>query len=195
MPCSNELAAAKLRRWETFLHRFRLPDWEEIPDFGLYMEQVIDLLKQYLDYLPPELKEEYCLTASAINNYVRTKVMPVPVKKRYYREHIAYLIMILTLKQSLSIAMIQKLMPMGLTRPEVERIYSAYARRHRQAAEYFIGQVKLAAGPILGHAGAEDTAVETTEELIALSAITGGFSRLLAEKLLLLDDAETAEDA
>ena len=91
MACSNPYVAAKLRRWEKYLDNYRLPEWEAIPDFGLYMEQVIDLLKQYLDYLPPELKEEQFITASTINNYVRTKVMPEPIKKRYYREHIAYL--------------------------------------------------------------------------------------------------------
>ena len=79
----NELIAAKLRRWEKYLERYRLPSWEEIPDIGLYMEQVVVILKQYLDYLPPELKEEQFITAATINNYVRTKIMPMPVRKRY----------------------------------------------------------------------------------------------------------------
>ena len=100
MAYDNALVAGKLRRWERYLDNFRLPQWEEIPDFGLYMEQVITLLREYLDYLPPELKEEQFITAATINNYVRTKVMPEPVKRRYYRVHIAYLIIILTLKQS-----------------------------------------------------------------------------------------------
>ena len=89
MAFCSELVAGKLRRWERYLHNFRLPEWKDIPDFGLYMNQLIDLLKKYLDYLPPELKEEQFITAATINNYVRTKVMPEPVKKRYYREHIA----------------------------------------------------------------------------------------------------------
>ena len=101
MPYSDELVAFKLRKWEKYLNDYRLPQWEEIPDLGLYMEQIIDLLKQYLDYLPPELKEEQFITASTIHNYVRTRVMPQPRKKKYYREHIAYLIMILTLIRGL----------------------------------------------------------------------------------------------
>ena len=111
MNFDNDLVVGKLRRWEKFLAAYRLPEWDAIPDFGLYMEQVVQLLKQYLDYLPPELKEDQLITVAAINNYVRTKVMPEPRKKRYYRLHIAYLIMICTLKQSLSIAMIQKMIP------------------------------------------------------------------------------------
>ena len=118
MRYDKALVAGKLRRWETYLNNYRLPTWEQIPDLGLYMEQVIVLLRQYLDYLPPELKEEQqFITAAAINNYVRTRIMPQPRKKRYYREHIAYLIMILTLKPTLSMALIQRLTLLGKIRP------------------------------------------------------------------------------
>lgn len=58
MDYDKRLVAGKLRRWEAYLDAYRLPSWEEIPNIGLYMEQVILLLKHYLDYLPPELKEE-----------------------------------------------------------------------------------------------------------------------------------------
>ena len=44
------------------------------------MEQVVQLLKQYLDYLPPELRQTEPITAAAINNYVRTKLLPEPRK-------------------------------------------------------------------------------------------------------------------
>ena len=151
MAYDNALVAGKLRRWEHYLNSFRLPAWDEIPDFGLYMEQVITLLRDYLDYLPPELKDEQFITASTINNYVRLHVMPEPVKKRYYRRHIAYLIVILTLKQSLNIALIQKIIPMGLEESEVAKIYSVYAHRHRQAAIHFMEQVRMLSGPILSH--------------------------------------------
>ena len=187
MSYDKALVAGKLRRWEHYLDSFRLPDWDEIPDFGLYMDQVVSLLGDYLDYLPPELKEEQFITASTINNYVRMRVMPEPVKKRYFRRHIAYLIIILTLKQSLSIALIQKIIPMGLEEGEVAKIYGTYARRHRQAAGHFMEQVRMVAGPILDHKDATELSTDTTEELIALMAIMGGFARLLAEKLMLLE--------
>ena len=109
MAYDNDLIAGKLRRWEKYLEHYRLPAWEEIPDFGLYMEQVVQLLKQYLSYLPPGLKQSQTITSAAINNYVRTKMLPEPRKKKYYRVHIAYLIMICTLKQSLSLSMLQTL--------------------------------------------------------------------------------------
>ncbi len=187
MAYDNALVAGKLRRWEHYLDSFRLPSWDEIPDLGLYMEQLTVLLKEYLDYLPPELKEEQFITASTINNYVRMHVMPEPVKKRYYRVHIAYLVVILTLKQSLSISLIQKIIPMGLTENEVRKIYETYVQRHRQAAKLFMDQVRMAAGPILNHKERASISAESAEELIALTAIMSIFTRLMAEKLLLLD--------
>lgn len=192
MSYDKQLVAGKLRRWERYLDRFRLPAWEEIPDIGLYMEQVVTLLREYLDYLPPELKEEEAVTAAAINNYVRTRVMPGPQKKRYYRVHLAYLIMICTLKQGLSISLVQKLLPVGLPLEEVRRIYSRYAERHRVTAQYFTQQVYAAAALFLDLEPESALTTDRVEELIASAAVLGGFSRLLAEKLLLLEGRTVA---
>lgn len=191
----KSFVADKLRRWEKFLRNFRLPMWEEIPNLGLYMDQIIVLLTEYLDYLPPEIKEDKYITASTVNNYVRIKAMPEPVKKKYYRTHIAYLIMICTLKQTLNIATLQKLIPVGISEDEVRGIYNAYAERHRAMAEHFIEQVKIAATPILDENNPGD-ATKQTNDLIAASAISAGFARLLSEKLLALsenDDSATTK--
>ena len=193
MEYDNDLVAAKLRRWEKYLNNYRLPKWEDIPNFGLYMEQMIELLKQYLDYLPPELKEEQFITAATINNYVRTKVMPEPRKKRYYRPQIAYLIIILTLKQSLSLAMIQRLIPYGLSDEELEKKYMAYATQHNATAQYFTEQIRTVAAPILKHDNAVPISTDRVEDLITMNAILGGFTRLFAEKLLLLQDKAEEE--
>ena len=188
MGYDNQLTAAKLRRWEIYLHDYRLPRWEDITDLGLYMEQVLTLLRQYLDYLPPELKEEQFITAATINNYVRNRFMPEPCRKKYYRVHIAYLIMICTLKQSLSLSMLQTLLPGNLPEEDVRRAYSSFAQRHSLCAQYFVDQVKLSAAAMLEPDMVTELAVQDTTELIASAAILSGLSRLFAEKLLLLKD-------
>ena len=190
----NDLIAAKLRRWETYLDRYRLPAWEEIPDIGLYMEQVVVVLKQHLDYLPPELKEEQCITAAAVNNYVRNKQMPQPVKKRYYRVHLAYLLMICSLKQGLSLSLIQRLLPADLSEEELKVVYERYAERHHLAALYFSRQVRLCAADFLHHEERNELASDRPEDMIAASAVVGGFARLLAEKLLLLEGQAADEE-
>ena len=112
MSYDKELIIHKLERWDRFITNYHLPDWDFIPDLGLYMDQVVVLLVQYLSFIPsiPGGKESF-VTSSAINNYVRLKIMPAPVKRKYYRVHIAYLIMILTMKQSISISDVQKIIP------------------------------------------------------------------------------------
>ena len=105
MQYDKELIAHKLDRWDRFITDYHLPEWDSIPDLGLYMDQVVVLLAQYLNFIPamPGGKESF-VTSSTINNYVRLKIMPAPVKRKYFRVHIAYLIMILTMKQSISIS-------------------------------------------------------------------------------------------
>lgn len=195
----KELIASKLRRWEAYMHRFKLPMWDEIPNFGLYMEQVIVLLKQYLDYLPEDINDrQQIITSSMINNYVRTKIMPEPVKKKYYRIHLAYLIMICTLKQSMNFADLKNLIPTGVSEAEVKVFYESFATHHRSTTEFFVAQTRLLAANILGHEKAGQYAVESPTDLITVSAVISGFSGVLANKLLLLEgktlkDEETSE--
>ena len=78
----QQLAAQKLRRWEDILKERALPSWEQFPALELYMDQVTSLLTEYLSFLPKEEGADSVVTAAAINNYVRKKIMPPPVKKR-----------------------------------------------------------------------------------------------------------------
>lgn len=188
MSYDKELVEGKLLRWEKYINDYHLPRWEEIPNFGLYMEQVIEVIKQYLDYLPPELKDEQFITAPTINNYVRKKVMPEPKKKMYYREHIAYLLIILTLKQSLSLAMIQKLVPVDLKTDELEAMYKGFSECHDKVVGYFVDEVRKISGKLIGTKNPDENAVDKTEELIMTMAINCGLSKVLAEKLILLDN-------
>ena len=151
------------------------------------MDQVISLVAKFLDLFPHTQGSDPIVTPSTINNYVRMKIMPAPVKKKYTRIHLAYLIMICTLKQSLSIAMVQKLIPMGLSDEELRARYERYSQRHQVTAGYFVDQVRMAGAVLLDHEDRTELAVQNTDELIAASAIISGFARLLAEKLILLD--------
>lgn len=184
----NERIAGKLRRWEKYLKNYHLPAWEEIPEFGLYMEQTIAFLEKYLDYLPPELKKEEFVSSAAINHYVRINIMPKPIKKKYYRKHLACLIMICSVKQTLSLGLVSKMIPMDAAEEELQRIYNAFVHRHRLCADYFIEQVRMVAALPLGYQTDSPYALQDAQELIAASVITAGFTRLLAEKLLLLEE-------
>ena len=179
-----KLIGAKLRRWENYLDNFRLPQWDELPDMDLYMDQVVMLLQRYLNFLPQDEHGNAAITTSIINNYVRLKIMPPPVKKKYTRVHMAYLIMICSLKQSVNIPYIQKMLPLGLPEAEVRRIYEEYVKTHHDMCLAFVQLVRAAGDDVLHDPQAQSVDVE---RLVYSSAIVSGFSKLLTEKMVHLE--------
>lgn len=85
------------------IREFRLPGYDEIPDVGLYLEQTVKYISQFLEPL------EMGLTGSMISNYVKKKLVRNPVRKQYDREQIAYLIFIGIVKSVLSMEDIRTL--------------------------------------------------------------------------------------
>lgn len=80
----------------------RLPKIEEIPDLGLYMDQVIT----FMDKLYPKKS----LTKTMINNYTKDKILYPSHKKKYSREHLMLLSLIQILKKTLSLPEIKILL-------------------------------------------------------------------------------------
>ena len=188
----SRLVAGKLRRWSHYLQSDRLPTWEQIPTLGLYMDQVLTLLSGYLPFLPKKEKEEQIITTSAINNYVRMKLMPAPEKKKYSRIHIAYLIMICALKQSLTMSEIQKILPNGLTEEEVKKTYEAFVNQYTDSARVFVAMVESMAAQLLA---AETADAADVNSFVLSTAVMTNFSRLLTTKLLDLQDTPFTEEA
>ena len=193
MQYDKDLVAHKLRRWDKFITDYHLPEWNAIPDLGLYMDQVIVLLEQYLSFIPaPAGTKEHFVTSSTINNYVRLKIMPAPVKRKYHRVHIAYLIMICALKQSLTMSEIQKILPNGLTEEEVKKTYEAFVEQYTDSARIFVSMVEGMAAQLLA-AEAADAAV--VNSFVLSTAVMTNFSRLLTTKLLDLQNTPFTEEA
>lgn len=90
----NELNKALAETFDTF----RLPRYEALPDMGLYLEQTTKYINQCLEPLG-------CVqvTGSMIRNYVKMGLVRNPVKKQYYREHIAHLLCITILKTAIQL--------------------------------------------------------------------------------------------
>ena len=192
MQYDKGLISHKLARWDTFITEYHLPDWDAIPDLGLYMDQVIVLLEQYLTFIPaPTGSKERFVTSSTINNYVRLKIMPAPVKRKYHRIHIAYLIMILTMKQSLSISDVQKILPQDSSEANVRAVYEDYSLKFRRVGLFFNQQVQSGAEGI--RTATEQSCDNAVELLVIESALIAGFSKILAEKLIRLCGADTED--
>ena len=95
--------------------------WEQIPDLGLYMDQVITFIERQCKALYVE--GERIFTPAMVNNYVKMGLVDRPDGKKYGRAQLAQLLMICMLKQAASAeGMKQLLIP-----SEGEDIQALYA--------------------------------------------------------------------
>ena len=182
MGYEKKQVAEKLNRWEHFLDSYRLPEWNDLPHIDLYLDQVIALVNQYLGFFVYDPTEEKLLTPSMVNNYVKLRLIPAPVRKKYARKHIALLLMICTFKQSLSMAAMAEMLPLDdeeLIHQEYVRFTASYLRISR----YVVQQAKASAAPIYDETSNTGTEVS---DLVVGSAIAASFARLLAGKLIAL---------
>ena len=191
MHYDRERVVQRMRKWETYLNEHALPSWDELPALDLYMDQVVALLNSYLGFLPKEVGMDAVVTAAAVNNYVRKKIMPAPVKKRYSRIHLAYLLMICSLKQSVSISYIQQMLPPTLTEQQVQDVYNRFAEQQRRTTLYFVEQVNQQASRLLAEGKTDDDGVNN---IVTAFAVTASLSRMATEKLILMQEPPKTED-
>lgn len=184
MEINRKTADAWISYWENYIGSYDLPSWEQIPDFGLYMEQVVTFLKKCLSYMETSNESDSIITASAINNYVRKKIMPQPVKKRYYRTHIAYLIILCALKQSLSIAEIQSMIPAEAGEEELKVFYTEFTERHKRAAGFFIERVKSIKDMIVHDKDLHDLFKDNATEIVVDVALITSFAKVVMDRLI-----------
>lgn len=176
------LVREKMLGWEELLRQYALPSWEDFPALPLYMDQVIYLLNQYLTFLPLEDEAERQVTPAMINNYVKLKIIPAPIKKRYGRLHLAYLVVVCILKQTLNTSEIKKLIPLTLREDEVRSLYGAFVEIFHQTAIDYAGDVRQAAAPVFAQNSIP------VEHLIFQVAAVANLSKRLTEQLILLQD-------
>lgn len=187
-----DLVSGKLNRWRNYLNTHSLPTWESIPDLGLYMDQVLTLLSGYLPFLPKKTGEEQIITTAAINNYVRTKLMPPPDRKKYRRKHIAYLIMICSLKQSLSMSEIQQIIPSAMTEQDLKGAYNSFVEQYTGSVKFFVGLVEREMSQEFGLGMSEELNVN---RFVFSTAVISNFSKILTMKLLDLQGCHFTPEA
>jgi DNA-binding transcriptional MerR regulator len=170
----------QLREWGAELERFRLPRWEELPDLELYMDQVITLIDRYLS---PVIQGEKhpLLTSSMVNNYVKLGLIPAPTKKKYNRQHVAFLIAITSLKQVLTIPEIKEGILFQGKVFGIREAYDLFCEEQESAVKSvsFLAQEKA-------HTSTLNQTIPT--EYVAVKTATLSFAmKLLAEKTIELE--------
>lgn len=87
-----------LKELQDRLRNERPVPWDQLPDFALYMDQVLS----YMDRQVIRFDEDDGLTAAMVNNYTKSGLVPRAAGKKYGREHLAYLTAICILKRVMS---------------------------------------------------------------------------------------------
>ena len=108
-----------------------------------------------------------------------------PIKKKYYRIHIAYLIIICVLKPSLSISDISQLVPANLSEKELEQVYNRFRVIHKDSSVKLITHLN----EISGTPESDNDVIE----LIITSAVNTSLCKRFTEKMSALNGLKDEE--
>ena len=113
--------------------------WEQMPDFGLYMDQVLN----YMERQVIRFGSGETLTAAMVNNYTKSGLVPRADGKKYGREHLAYLTAICILKRVMSTRDMDLLIREELReRHSVEDGYTAFRESLDKALLISVGEME-----------------------------------------------------
>ncbi len=156
-----------MRRTKEQAATFHCPRWAELPSLSLYMDQVMIVLEGALRPLCDE--EEPVVTPTMLNNYVKLRIVKPPVRKKYDREHIASLIVVLLMKRALSM-------------PEIGALLTGMGREGDMPAAYdgFCEAMERT----LRQAYAPDGAPAPHERTLQQAALTAWVGKLLVRDAL-----------
>ncbi|MEG1491112.1 MAG: DUF1836 domain-containing protein [Oscillospiraceae bacterium] len=86
-------------KFSELLAQLSFPHYDGFPDIELYMDQVLDFLSRSRT----TLRDDDRLSSAMVNNYIKAEILPRAKGKKYSREHLVHLAVILRLKQVLSV--------------------------------------------------------------------------------------------
>ena len=166
------------------LERFALPRYGEIPRIELYMDQLLGYIEEMLG--PLYAGNEKIITSSMVNNYVKQGILAAARSKKYTRDHIAYLIVICTLKQTFSIAEIEQLIASQIASFETAVAYDYYCDAFEDAVRALFGGKGSQPCGLMGSSGAGDF----ERALVKASTAAVAYTLYIKASLLAMDLAE-----
>lgn len=164
---------------------FHIPRWEELPDMELYMDQVVTFIENNIS-LFSIITNEKIITPSMINNYVKLKLIPKPIKKRYNKTHLAYLIAISILKYVFTIQEIRDGILFQSNLNGDKSAYNSFCEEQEEALKYLIRQIKPQNETNIG------VNLDLTPDNLAIKMATLSFaSKIIAERIIELQKCHT----
>ena len=169
---------------EQVLTNYSLPSWDSLPDIDLYMDQVVSVVTKYLEVPNTTIEFNRPVTSAMINNYVKLGIIPAPNKKKYSKIHLAYLLIVCTLKQTLDMSTIQQIIPVGIDTDEVRKTYDSFVKNQHTAFNYVFSQTRAVADPIFTLEGNNQ---DRMNDLIMQVSVSANLFKLLTEKITHLE--------
>lgn len=123
---------------------FAMPDWEDLPDLGLYMDQVITYVER--QYRPVYGEGKRIITPSMINNYVKSGLVARPLHKKYDRLQLAQLMILCALKQVLPLESLGQLLTPAQGE-DMESLYREFCGQQAAVAQD-MAEVISSLGPL-----------------------------------------------
>lgn len=150
-----------------------IPRWNELPEFELYMDQVIGLAEKNLGALYIDGKG--LLTPSMINNYVKSGVLPPPKNKRYNRTHLAIIMIICAMKPVMEISAVSDIISRSIAAGKIENVLDEFARMYETELSSSIKKAKIAVeashnDEILSFIAIENTLKASAARTVAMHA-------------------------
>lgn len=167
----------ELKKLSEDISKYHLPRWEELPDMDLYMDQVITFIEKSVRDFSYSSNEKI-ITPSMINNYVKLNLIPRPIKKRYNKIHLAFLIVISILKQVITI---QEIRDGVLFQEKIngeKHAYNLFCLEQEKAFKSIINQISL------GHQISFSNEKTSSENLAIKMATLALASKILAKKTI-----------
>lgn len=156
------------------LPNLSFPRYQEIPDYGLYLEQVLGIVNDILMDICGEP-----ITRAMVNNWIKLKALPSPVRKKYYRDHICYFLVLGSLKQVFTVQQIGTFFEIQRRTYPIESAYNFFCTE-------FENSVKEAF-EFTGNALPIVETKRTEETILTRSMVLAAANRIYVDKCLTID--------
>lgn len=131
----------KVKEYIDILDNFKMPEYKELADIPLYMEQVVSYIE---GVLLPILNDKPSITPFMVNNYVKAKIVDAPENKKYSKDHVAYLLAISILKQSCSMKDIATFIELDKYKTlDKQKLYEYFTSTYEEVLKNQVHRVKI----------------------------------------------------
>ena len=160
---------------------FHMPRFEDIPGVGLYLEQTVNYINEYLAPI-----QDGPITSSMVSNYVKKKLVSNPVHKQYSREQIAALFFIAVTKSVLSLDNIRVLLAIQSARYELAEAYNHFCNELERIIGYVFGfNDDAGTQPALNHPDSEASEEEMLPDELSPEELSAEELQKIEEKNIL----------